>query len=154
MCYLLFEISSFESTSYSLLQFIVSFIDNEKRKMYGTACKDSLLHELRIRLAHNQSRISTVKATINNFLDTKYLKQYLDISLKLTRHCNGKTDEDIAEYDQELSCSQDVLNIDALKPIRRYFPNVQAELLQERDNILYRELVSKSNTNYHDHEIK
>lgn len=92
-------------------------------------------------------------------MDTKYQKEYSEIVKKIV--CYWKA---VRMEDQSRFCfPKEVFDVDVLKNIGEHISHLhlkikcklEAGLMTEEENSLYRELVDSGNTHdYHDHSIK
>lgn len=155
-CSLSIRSSELWNKYYIFIDFHGLFSDRTKKDLFDKTYKINLSSELRMRLAHNQSRINEIKSTITSFLETKYVEKHRDILLKLVHHCNKKTEVDVEEMSAFLTCPDGILEADVLIPIKKRFPKDQPVKMLDSENLTFRELVDKTipKTAYHDYHIK
>lgn len=128
--------------------FYFFIVKSKMRKLDNNKQRIHLIHEFKLRSAHNQYQINSVKQIIEGFLRQNYEKKYddlIEVIPKLNRfmiHCKQKP-----ENHEKLACPEGILNMDLTKHVKQYLDeslNIRPITLEE--NFKYRNLIENENT--------
>ena len=151
MCVLFIAITSIEFLVNDFKTFYF-FTDKSKvQKATNYTDKNNLIDEFELRSAHNQYHIDMFKQSIKVYLKHKYDHEFdelADVIPNLNRflcYCKQNPVDD-----RELSCPDDILNMDVLKYIKKYVrysdgSATDIRMMTMEENFIYRNLIENEN---------